>query len=479
MKPLPKLPPTAIAGPRPLPLLGTTGSFLRFFGDPVGTLLDLHARFGLLATLADRDPAVICAFGEEHNRAVLTDPRLFHNLADSLFDVPPGSAPTRLAHALTGQNGEVHRRSRRLLMPAFQKSALDAYRDDTVEVTRACLDRLTVGATLDVAALMSDLTQRIALRCLFAVEPRADGENLGELAARYLEGLISVGAMAFPFNVPGTPYHRFLRDSTRLEGALRELIDARRSAEGEGRDMLSILLRARDEEDGSRLSDEELMGQATVMFIAGHETTAFTLCWTLLLLAQHPRELEAVSEEVRSVLGDRAPEVADIARLPRVDRALKESQRLLPATPFLFIRRATAGFQLDGHTLPENSSLILSPLITHRLPAVFEDPLRFRPDRWETLTPTPYQYLPFGAGPRTCIGAGFANQALRLVLPMLLQRFRFALRDGATLSTQVRGITMGPAKGLQMSALAPDARVTPARGTRGNLHRLVRFDAPS
>jgi cytochrome P450 len=213
------------------------------------------------------------------------------------------------------------------------------------------------------------------------------------------------------------------------------------------------------------------------MFIAGHETTAFTLAWTLLLLAQHPRVLDALGAEVTGVLGDRAPETADAARMPLLDRVLKESQRLFPATPFVFIRRATAGFELGGHALPEGASIILSPLVTHRLPDVFPEPLRFLPERWERPAPSSFQYLPFGAGPRLCIGAGFANQALRLVLPMLLQRFRFELDPRADVSTKVRGITMGPARGVAMTALARDAKVTPVRRLRGNLDRLVSFEA--
>ena len=144
------------------------------------------------------------------------------------------------------------------------------------------------------------------------------------------------------------------------------------------------------------------------------------------------------------MLGDRAPEVADIARLPRVDRALKESQRLLPATPFLFIRRATAGFQLDGHALPESSSIILSPLITHRLPAVFEDPLRFRPDRWETLSPTPYQYLPFGAGPRFCLGQQFASVEIALMAAHLVRHFELALDEGDQLPEPFVDLALKP-----------------------------------
>lgn len=479
MKPLPRLAPTAIRGPRALPLLGTTGNLLRFFSDPITTLLSHNERFGPLSTLADRDPAIVCAFGEEYNRSVLTDQRLFHNAAEALFDVPPGSAPTRLSHTLTGMNDELHKRHRRLLMPAFQKSALEAYRDNIVQVTDAALARVKVGEVVDVSALMTDLTMRIVVRCLFGIELPAgkDDRNLGHLAQRYLEGLISVGAMLVPHDLPGTPYRRFMRVSEELERQLRTLVDSRRAEGATGTDSLSILLRARDEKDGTGLSDDELMGQATMLFIAGHETTSFTLAWTLFLLSQHPEVMNAVGEEVDGVLGARAPESDDAARMPLLDRAIKESQRLLPATPFVFIRRATAPFQLGEHQLPAEASVILSPLITHRRPDTYPDPLRFRPERWESLRPSPYQYLPFGAGPRMCLGAGFAAQALRLVLPMMMQRFRFQLTDKAVVSTKVQGITAGPRNGLPMKLLPRGTKAQRPHPLRGDIHRLVALPA--
>jgi cytochrome P450 len=468
---LPRLAPVAVRGPRALPFLGATDNLVRFFSDPVSTLLRIQEEFGSLATLADRDPAVICAFGEAYNRAVLSDQRLFHNMAEALFDVPEGSAPTRLSHALTGMNDEQHKRHRRLLLPAFQKSALEAYRHDVVAVTDEVLSRVKPGDAVDVSALVTDLTMRIAVRCLFGVELPADRDegDLGNLARRYLEGLISVGAMLAPYDLPGTPFRRFMRTSEELERQLRPLINGRRQDGATGSDSLSILLRARDERDGTGLSDDELMGQATMLFIAGHETTSYTLTWTLFLLSQHPDIQAAVEDEVRGGLG--ASE--DPALLPLLDGVIKESQRLLPATPFLFVRRATAEFKLGGHAFPAEASVILSPLLTHRNPELFPEPLRFRPERWEKLRPTPFEYLPFGAGPRMCLGAGFAAQVLRVILPMMLQRFRFQLSNEAVVSTKVQGITLGPRHGLPMKLLPKGSTIERPRRVRGDIHRLV------
>ena len=453
-----------------MPLLGTMGSVLRFFGDPVGTLLSLQRRFGDLATLADGDPAMIVALHPDHNRQILSDPRLFFNFAQAPLPVPKGSAPERLLDALTSMNGDRHKQHRRLLMPAFSKAALDGYRAQIVTLTERAVDGLRVGSTIDLNASVVDLTLRIALQCLFGVEPAEGEENLGVMATEFLTGLISPAAALFPFMLPGTPYHRFRRLSERLEARLRAIIEARRAQQGARRDMLSILIDAHDE-DGTRLNDSELIGHSAVMYVAGHETTAYTLSWTLFLLSQHPKLLDAVAEESRAALGGAPP--SPETQLPLLDQVIKESQRLLPATPYMFVRQATGGFRLGEHDLPAETGFILSPLITHRRPELYRDPLRFDPGRWDTIAPSPYEYMPFGAGPRLCIGMGFAAQALRIVLPMILSRVKLELVDGANVSRKVQGITMGPKHGLPMRVLAADATVKRATRVRGDIHELV------
>ena len=197
------------------------------------------------------------------------------------------------------------------------------------------------------------------------------------------------------------------------------------------------------------------------MYVAGHETTAYTLAWTLFLLSQHQELFEPLGEE------------ADAEQRPLLDRVLRESQRLLPATPYMFIRVATGPVTVGGHELPEKSGFILSPLVTHRQPEVYPDPLRFDPERWTRVDPSPYEYLPFGAGPRMCIGMGFAAQALRIVLPRILSRFRLELVDGSRVSRKVQGITMGPRHGLPMRLLPRTAAVKRAARIRGDIHELV------
>jgi cytochrome P450 len=475
MELLPKLPAVPLPGPRAVPLLGAHANVMRFFGDPVGVLLALHREYGELASLIAGNPAWVAAFGPRYNQQVLSDVRLFHNYSDIPQKVPEDSAPMRLNNgALTALNGDVHRRVRRLVMPAFSRPAVATYRDEMVKVAERVLVGWKVGETRNVSSLMMELTLCVAMQCLYGVDVSRQADELGTLSQSYLGGMLSVGAMLLPVRLPGLPYARFLDVAERFERRILQLIAERRAHPSAGRDVLSLLVQARDE-DGSTLTDKELEGQVAILLIASHETTSHTLSWTLFLLSQHPEVLGALVEELDAKLGGAAPTLEQLAQLPLLDAVVKESMRLLPATPFLFFRRATGSFELGPYTLPEKATLLLSPLVTHRDPALYPEPLRFRPERWKTLSPGTYEYLPFGAGPRMCIGASFATMALRVLLALLVQRFRFTLAPQARISRLVRGITLGPKHGLPMRIDAQDRRFAPPGPVRGDIHELVQL----
>jgi cytochrome P450 len=464
---------TALRGPRPLPLLGARGNFLRFFSDPVGQSLRLHREYGEVCTLTQGELSVLCLFGPTYNQQVLSDRNLFHNNDKAFFPVP--ETARQLLSGLTSMNGELHRRQRKLMMPPFQRSRVEGYRDDMVALTERALSRWTPGRTLDVSGEMTELTLQIALHCLFGIEDEQQAHTLGHLGMDFLEGLTSPAVMMLPRAVPGTPYARFVRTSHALHARLLELIRHKRTLP-EGRDVLSMLLRAHDE-DGSALTDEELLGQASVIYVAGHETTSHTLSWTLFLLSQHPRVLADLEDELSGTLRGAAPSVEQLSQLPLLDAVVKESMRLLPATPLLFVRFATDAFQLGPYALPKGTGVMLSPLVTHRLPDLYPEPDRFLPERWQRLQPSLYEYLPFGAGPRMCLGATFASQEVRLVLATLLQRFRLSLAPEARVSCQVRGITLGPRHGMPMRVGRRDTPLPPPARVRGDISRIVRLES--
>ncbi|MFZ5441162.1 MAG: cytochrome P450 [Myxococcota bacterium] len=448
---------------------------LRFFGDPVGMMLELERTHGPIAAVVDRRATLICAFGAALNQEVMTQPALFAHSTEFPVKSPPGSSLARFNQVLPFSNGEEHRRRRRLMQPAFQKAAIEGYAPDVVRVTDALLARWPLLTPVDVAAKVRELTAAIAIRALFGLDALDEQEDLAHVEASLLAALSSPLTIALPFAIPGLPFHRALALSSRVEQRLRELITARRAQGEGGTDALSRLMFAKDE-DGASLSDDELVGECNGLFVAGYDTGAQTLAWTLFLLAQHPAALGALQEELDATLHGAPPTPADFARLPKLDAVIKESMRLLPAAPMLFMRVAQQQAKLGPHVVPKGTTLVLSPLVTHRAPERFPEPSRFLPDRWVGLEPSAYEYLPFGAGARMCLGAPLANLVLRLVLPMLLQRFRFELVAGSDVSRGMHGIALAPKHGLRF-ILSPQRNDPPPPSVkvRGDIAELVQL----
>lgn len=247
------------------------------------------------------------------------------------------------------------------------------------------------------------------------------------------------------------------------------LIARKRATSGDHQDVLATLIHVRDE-DGTRLTDSELLGHTFTLLIAGHETSSNALTWTLFLLAQHPRVYADVVDEVTSVLGGAAPRLEHLARLPLLDRVIKETLRLLPPAS-VTSRISTAPFQIGPYVAPKGAFITLSQYVTHRLPDLYPQPYRFKPERWETFDPSPYEYLPFGAGTHMCIGMSFALMEIKLVLALLLQRFRLELPAQTQVNHHVK-VTLAPKGGVPMHVHLQD-RCFGKMPVRGTIHKLV------
>jgi cytochrome P450 len=463
-----ELPSVPLPGPRPV--FGARANHLRFFMNPVATMLRLHAKFGPIVGLSRDDPSLICAFGPRFNHQLLANAGLFPNFAESPLRPPPGSAAAKFNAMLIAQNGEQHRRNRRLMMPAFSKARLADYGREIAELGARELGSWPTEAVIDVKARAIALSLRVSLRCLFGLDVGGNGSELARVALEYLSLLTSPGAMLLPFDLPGLPYARYLRTCDRMAAMILDVLERKRE-QGLGDDMLSALVASTDEDGG--FSADELIAQVGLLLTAGHETTAMTLSWTLLLLAAHPEVQAALAEEIASCCRGAPPTLDDLDRLDLLDRVVREAMRLLPAASMLFFRRATAPFELDGHPLPAGTTVVLSPLITHRDPDRYPEPLRFDPDRWRTLEPTTYEYLPFGAGPRRCLGAGFATNSTRLLLASILQRVRVAIPPRATVDVGVSGLVMAPRGELRLRVLPPGASLGRPEPLRGTLAELI------
>jgi len=333
------------------------------------------------------------------------------------------SLGTRVLRLLLGEGlltseDPLHRQMRRIVQPAFHRERIAEYARVMERDAAEFAQRLTPGTTLDVHAAMTELTLRIATETLFG----SDESDSAELVADALRLMMNeFPAMLTPIGalrqrLPLRNTRRFWRAHRMLDAIIYGLI-ARRRHDGAARiDALSLLLASQETND--ELTDEQIRDEIMTLFIAGHETTANLLTWTLYLLARHAPVDRKTADAARN--NDAAC----------IDRVLKEVLRLYP--PAWIIGRETlrdVTFS-DGSFVPAKTTIFLAPLILHRRKDLFRDPDAFDPDRWLGPEPPPFAYVPFGGGARRCIGEEFALREATIVVAELMRRFRFELEPG-------------------------------------------------
>lgn len=458
-----------------IPILGNRLDTLRFFADPISHLLRLEREFGSVASFTAGDTSLVCAFGAAHCHTILSDPATFNHYLALPFSIPKNSPASRIFNNILSMNGERHKRYRRMLMPVVNKSAISAHVPAIVDITNRFLGRWNSNEPLNIVREMGNLTIHVSTHCLFGMEPTDDRNSLGPLSLRLLGLLSSPWTIVFPFRLPGTHYAHFLETTELIEGELRRFIRERLAGNALGHDVLSMLMQARDDE-GKGLDDDEIISLTTSMLFGGQDALTNTLAWVLVLLSQYPDVLANVQSEIDSVLRGAAPTEDDVSRLPLLDAVVHETMRLLPAIVHLMFRRSTSQTYLGPYALPQGAVVVVSPFVAHRQPDLFPNPRQFQPERWSHIKPGPYEYMPFGAGPRMCLGAAFAAQVLRLQLAMILQRFRPVLPAGVRIDYQVRAANLG-AKAAIPLRLARRDTAEPSAITRGNIHELVDFPA--
>jgi cytochrome P450 len=462
----------AVAGEVPS-LGGLAGMpwWARFLRDPIRCLMALRARHGDLVAL--RRPFArtghgrfVFALGPEYNRAVLADTARFHAAGQTLPG-PRGSAQRRVRYGLTRTRGEKHREQRALLLPLFQRPAIREQADAMSAAIESQLCKWQPGETRDLKLEMRQLMLHLSSEVLFGREdPERSwrlGEAIGDWLSRNFEGRVWLALL----DLPGTPYRDLLKRAVRIEREIEAMVAAKRAAGAQGDDVVSTLIRARNA-GNEWMSYRDLVGQATMLFAASYETTANAMIWTLLLLAQHPDVMEALAQE----LAGSAPGLDALERLPLLDAVLRESMRLFPPVPYA-IRLARGGGALGALALEPRDRVVVSHYVTHRMPELYTDPDRFDPSRWGGARRSPYEFLPFSAGARTCIGINFANAAMKLSLASILARFRPGLVAGTRIDRSV-AVTLAPRGPVPMRLCAPGETPAPV-ALEGNVREMVKL----
>lgn len=363
-----------------------------------------------------------------------------------------------LGDGLLTSEGDLHRRQRRLALPAFHRERIDRYAEVMVALGAAMRDEWRDGATINVAFEMMRLTLAVVAQTLFGTDVSGD---VREISAALTELMEMFPRIVSPFadvlrRLPLPPARRLERAIARLDAIIYRIIEERRAAGDDRGDLLSMLLLARDEEEGGGgMTDRQLRDETMTLFLAGHETTANALSWTWYLLSQNPAVERRMHEEIDRVLGGRLPAPADYARLPYVEMVFAESMRLFPPA-WIVGRLALEDVQLGGWTIPRGAVVIVSQIVTQRDARFWPDPLRFDPERFtpEAKAARPkFAYFPFGGGTRICIGEGFAWMEGVLLLATIAQKWRL-LRDTPQPVETQPVITLRPRGGIAMRAVA-------------------------
>ncbi len=353
---------------------------------------------------------------------------------------------------LLTSDGSFWLRQRRLEQPAFARSRLEALDRIVVPATQAMLagweTALPADDPIDVDAEMMRLALEIVGKALFSIDLSREAHRLTQAVLTALDHIIY--RVRHPISLPGVRSLRFRQALRTLDQAVYELLAQRRRADP-GDDLLGMLLRARDEETGAPMNDRQLRDEIITILIAGHETVASALTWAWHLLAQHPAAWQQLSAEVHTALGDRLPATADLERMPSLGQVFSETLRLYPPA-WLITRRALQEDRVRGYRIPAGALMIISPYTIHRHPAYWRNPEAFEPGRFDASSGTPgprYAYIPFGGGPRLCIGNQFATIEAQLILALVAQRFRLEALPGRPVQVEAL-VTLRPRGGLPM-----------------------------
>jgi len=284
-----------------------------------------------------------------------------------------------------------------------------------------------------------------------ADESYAIGQASNVLMEYFGARLGSVVLQLLPNWLPTPANLRTRRAIRRLDEVVYRMIAARRQSDEDRGDLLSILLHAQDADDGSRMTNQQVRDEVMTLFMSGHETTAVALSWTWYLLARHPDVDARLAEELRTVMGDRAPAASDLPELRYTEMVVNESLRLYPPA-YALGRQAARPTEVAGHAVAPGAIVILPTWVVHRDRRWFEEPEAFRPERWadDLAHRLPrFAYFPFGGGPRQCIGHGFAMMEAILLLATIAERFRLTLEPGQHV-TPTPYVTVRPEPGLRM-----------------------------
>jgi len=442
--------PKAAPGSRGYPLLG---ALAKGWQNPLHFFVNAALQHGDVVSLRVGFHRVYLLSHPEHIKHVLQDNFPNYRKGGSIEKIKP-----LFGEGLTTSEGELWRRQRDLMQPAFHRRHIAGLDTVMTDATAGTLERWRTFAEraqpLDIAVEMMRLTREIAFKTLFSTDVRGEADAVGRALATVLDH-INHGVWALldlSERLPTPRKRRYQQALSMLDKFVYRMIDERRRGGKDLGDLLSMLLSARDQETGAGMSDTQLRDEVMTIFVAGHQTTANVLAWTWYLLSTHSDVNRRLQTELITVLRGRTPTYQDLPNLTYTRMVIEEAMRLYPPT-WITARTPIEDDEIGGYRIQAKSVVLLSPYVTHHHPAFWENPERFDPERFtpERAADRPrYAYFPFGGGPRVCIGKSFALMEAQLIVAVVAQKYRLDLVPGHPVEP-LPMITLQPRYGLLMT----------------------------
>lgn len=435
-----------------IPRWKTLLNSLRFLKDPIPLLNDNQSRYGktyrfylggIFPALFTADPAFIHYVLQKNHRNYKKSPAHFEKLAHFL------------GRGLLTSDGAYWLRQRRLIQPGFHRARLEglaSLMQQVIDERLRLLDTRADGSPVDIYREMLDLAFRIIARSIFSIDLPDEELNRLSLQITQLQEMV-IRLIRQPFLEPWFRLSGAIRKHERiaadLDAIILRYIRARRADTANYNDLLQMLLDARYEDTGEGMTERQLLDELKILFVAGHETSANALAWTWYLLAQHPEAADKARQEIETVSQGGLPSFRMLSQLPYTTQVIEESMRLYPPA-WITDRMAVEDDTFQGIAIPKGTYIVTYFYGVHHSPEFWENPEEFRPERFGALSiksHTPGAYLPFGAGPRLCIGNHFAMMEMQLVLAAMLPRYRIELAPGQHVSAEPL-VTLRPKGGI-------------------------------
>jgi cytochrome P450 len=439
--------------------------------DPVGALNRHFMPLGRAVeiTRVRSKRRMLFIWGPEYNRQFLLRSKTMRTSGLWPLKSPPGTAQRSLSYHPLKAYGPEHAVFDDLIDPYFNRSVIEQRGNDIRSTVVEEVERWSPGVH-DFYALARRCTERVAFTLLFGVDESGRFNQFADRLHEYHRANWWYPALAFPVDLPGTPYHGGMRQAEALQAYLYSWMD---EAEG-NRGQKFVFQRLADGRaaNGCPFSRENKAGLVAMLSWLAYETTATALSWTVFLLAQHPAILADLIDELSTLDSAHDGDADRLLSLPLLDAVVKEAMRLIAPVPLISFRMAYPD-EIAGQGFPGGSRIYVLPHLTHRLPEIYPAPDRFRPGRWFSIKPTAYEYLPFGGGQRRCPGFWLAMSNLKFALAALLERFRPVVPDHARIDRKYAVVTM-PKNGLPLELVPRDrgAPTRPSQSASGSIFEL-------